>query len=379
MTLDINVSRLNKTFQTENGETVAALCDIDLGVQEGQFYVLVGDSGSGKTTLMRSIAGLEVPDSGEIELRGRSVYSVENKIFVPPQERQIGMVFQSYAIWPHLTVYDNIALPLLYGRHRPPRGEVRARVGEALEIVGLAALADRPAPNLSGGQQQRVALARAIAVSSKLLLMDEPMSNLDARLRNEVRTQIRSIVDHYGTTVVYVTHDQEEAMSLADQMALMRDGTILQRGTPEDLYDRSISREVAEFFGPMNMVAGEVVADGVVRTALGPISAPTAGLIDRAVVVGLRPEKVEVAPRSGESENVFDAVITDRVFLGGVTVHQINLGEVSIRADNAGDFRVGDGVRIRLPSKSLRVFPAARHAVGTDAAADEADAHRIAV
>lgn len=364
MRLDIVVSGLNKSFQTENGEPVAALRDIDLAVEEGQFYVLVGDSGSGKTTLMRSIAGLEVPDSGEIELRGRSVYSLDKAILVPPQERQIGMVFQSYAIWPHLTVYDNIALPLLYGRHRPPRGEVRTRVGEALEIVGLGALADRPAPNLSGGQQQRVALARAIAVSSKLLLMDEPMSNLDARLRNEVRTQIRNVVEHYGTTVVYVTHDQEEAMSLADRMALMRDGTILQRGTPEDLYDRSVSRQVAEFFGPMNLVEGEVIADGVVRTAIGPISVPTAALTDKTVVVGLRPEKVEMVPLPGETENVFDAVVADRVFLGGVKVHQMKIGEVSLRADNAGNYRVGGAVRIRLPSESLRVFPSARPATG---------------
>jgi len=365
MSLDIIVSQLCKSFQTETGAPVAALRDIDLEVEEGQFYVLVGDSGSGKTTLMRSIAGLEVPDSGEIEMRGKTVYSVEKGIFVPPQERQIGMVFQSYAIWPHLTVYDNIALPLLYGRHRPPREEVRTRVGEALEIVGLGALADRPAPNLSGGQQQRVALARAIAVSSKLLLMDEPMSNLDARLRTEVRSQIRKVVDHYGTTVVYVTHDQEEAMSLADEMALMRNGMILQRGTPEDLYDRSNSREVAEFFGPMNLVEGEIVSDGVVRTAFGSIGAPTAGHTSKSVVIGLRPERIELVPQADESENVFDAVIVDRVFLGGVKVHQMKLGDVTLRADNTGDFRVGSEVRIRLPSEDLRVFPSTGAAAET--------------
>ena len=358
MSFDVAASGLWKRFHTEEDDPVVALRNISLDVEPGQFYVLVGDSGSGKTTLLRCVAGLETPDEGDIELRGEMVFSSNGSVYVRTQERQIGMVFQSYAIWPHLTVYDNIALPLLHGRHRPPRSEVRKKVNEALEIVGLSDLGNRPAPNLSGGQQQRVALARAIAVSSKMLLMDEPMSNLDARLRHEVRTQIREVARHYGTTVLYVTHDQEEAMSLADQMALMRHGVILQRGTPEDLYDRSVSREVAEFFGPMNIIEGELAGDGQINTGLGSIEAPTNGLTEKAVVVGLRPEKVQLNPSDANGKNVFDAKIDDRVYLGGVKVYQVKAGDTNFRIDAPDNYNIGETVKIKLPMEAMRVFPA---------------------
>ena len=358
MTADVVVSSLWKTFAGAGSEAVVALRGVSLEIERGQFFVLVGDSGSGKTTLMRSVAGLEVPEAGEVALRGTTVSSAERGIFVPPQERRIGMVFQSYAIWPHLTVYDNIALPLLHGRYRGPREEVDARVRETLDIVGLGALADRPAPNLSGGQQQRVALARAIAVSSSLLLMDEPMSNLDARLRTEVRNQFRSVANHYGTTVLYVTHDQEEAMALADRMALMRDGHILQKGSPEELYDRSASREVAEFFGPMNLLEGEATGAGIVKTAIGEIAVRPDAIPGKSVSVGLRPETVLVDPPREAVENVFEARVLDRMYLGGVKVYEMGISGNAFRVDSDALLNVGATVRVQLPQTSLRVFAA---------------------
>ena len=374
MSADVVVSSLWKTFEGTGGQPVVALRGVSLEIQQGQFFVLVGDSGSGKTTLMRSVAGLEVPESGEIVLRGTTVSSAERDIFVQPQERRIGMVFQSYAIWPHLTVYDNVALPLRHGRHRGPRHEVNARVLEALDIVGLSALADRPAPNLSGGQQQRVALARAIAVSSSLLLMDEPMSNLDARLRNEVRNQFRSVANHYGTTVLYVTHDQEEAMALADQMALMRDGQILQKGSPEELYDRSASREVAEFFGPMNFVEGEAIGSGGVMTAIGPVVLGSKDVPAKNVLVGLRPETMVIDPSPDSEENVFEATVLDRMFMGGIKVYEMSIAGRAFRADSDAVLDVGATVRVQLPVSALRVFPAGNGSADLGGAAAKAGA-----
>ena len=360
MTYDVIGRDLVKDFETEEGGTVHALSNVGFDVEPGHFFVLVGDSGSGKTTLLRCIAGLERPDEGEITLRGATMFSSRNGVFVNPQERGIGMVFQSYAIWPHLTVYENIALPLREGRMRLPKSEVRGRVSDALEIVGLAGLADRPAPNLSGGQQQRVALARAIAVSSSLLLMDEPMSNLDARLREEVRAQIKSVASHFNTTVLYVTHDQVEAMALADQMALMRRGEILQRGTPEDLYERSVSIEVAEFFGPMNMIEGEIAGDGRVETRIGSLHASTNDATAKSVLIGLRPERIRVTPVSTDGPNRFEAIVADRVFLGGTKIYELDCSGVTLRLEAVETLGVGDRIMVDLPSEALRVFPQPR-------------------
>ena len=211
--------------------------------------------------------------------------------------------------------------------------------------------------NLSGGQQQRVALARAIAVSSSLLLMDEPMSNLDARLREEVRAQIKSVVKHYNTTVLYVTHDQVEAMALADQMALMRRGEILQRGTPEDLYDRSASIEVAEFFGPMNLIEGEIVGDGEIKTKIGLMKAATSDCNTKSVLIGLRPERIRVAAPSTDESNRFEAIVTDHVFLGGTKVYELDCGGEKVRLEAVETFGVRDSIVVTFPSEALRVFP----------------------
>ncbi len=242
----IGIRSLTKIFKT-GGEAVRAVDAVDLQVNEKEFFVLLGLSGSGKTTLLRCVAGLEKPEAGEIKLGEEIVSAPERGIFVPPEDRGIGMVFQSYAVWPHMTVFDNVAFPLTDGKRRIPRNAMRDRVMKALGLVQLSAFADRPVPFLSGGQQQRVALARALAVEPKVLLMDEPLSNLDARLREEVRDEIRGLAKKLGITVLYVTHDQVEAMALADRIAVMSGGKILQIGGAEDLYHSPESRSVGEF------------------------------------------------------------------------------------------------------------------------------------
>ena len=247
----ISISELHKEFIVTEGN-VTALNQLNIEVDPGEFFVIVGASGSGKTTLLRSVAGLEKPDSGTINIADRTVYSNNPDIWVPPQDRGFGMVFQSYAVWPHLTVYDNIALPLMEGAQKIPKNNVRARVQQALEMVQLEEQIDRPSTALSGGQQQRVALARAIAVNPSVLLMDEPLSNLDARLREDVRGKIRELAKQLEATVLYVTHDQVEAMAVADKIALMSFGQLLQYGSPIDLYRNPNCPEVAEFFGSVN-------------------------------------------------------------------------------------------------------------------------------
>jgi ABC-type sugar transport system ATPase subunit len=292
----IAIRRLTKQFRATDSE-VTALKSLDVDVAEGEFFVIVGASGSGKTTLLRCVAGLETPEQGEITIDGRVVWSDSPPTWVPTQQRKLGMVFQSYAVWPHLTVYENVALPLAEGAQKVPRHEVDARVREALRLVQLDDLAHRPATLLSGGQQQRVALARAIAVSSRLLLMDEPLSNLDARLREEVRGKIRQLAKRLGSTVLYVTHDQIEAMAMADKIALMRLGELLQVGSPMALYRQPRRALVAEFFGQVNWLQGQVIAPGQVETPLGRlrIDAPTPPG-DR-VLIGFRPGRPHLPGR----------------------------------------------------------------------------------
>jgi ABC-type sugar transport system ATPase subunit len=312
----ISVRRLEKRFHVREGE-VAALRSLDVDVAEGELFVIVGASGSGKTTLLRCIAGLESPDGGEVRIAGEVVSSDNPPTWIPPQRRKLGMVFQSYAVWPHLTVYQNVALPLAEGRQRIPRKDVAARVGEALRLVQLEAQADRPATLLSGGQQQRVALARAIAVNSRLLLMDEPLSNLDARLREEVRGKIRELAKQLGSTLLYVTHDQVEAMAIADKIALMRAGEILQVGAPMEIYANPNRADVAEFFGSVNWLDAKIVAPGIAESAIGPLRLSDCVRPGDELLLGFRPECLSLADRDGLSEiNLLRATLQTSTFLG---------------------------------------------------------------
>lgn len=264
---DVAIRELRKEYGT-----VAAVDGLDLDIADGEFVTLLGPSGCGKTTTLRCLAGLEEPSGGEIRLGGTVVAG--NGTFVPPERRGTGMVFQSYALWPHMTVRGNVGYPLKLARM--PRREVDERVRALLDRVGLGERADRMASALSGGQQQRVALARALANHPQLLLFDEPLSNLDAKLRESMRQEIRRLHDEIGTTSVYVTHDQEEAMVLSDRIAVMNEGRIQQLGTPRDLFTRPANAFVADFMGFENIVTGTVEDPGPDRFTVtvppGPIA-----------------------------------------------------------------------------------------------------------
>ncbi len=357
----ISITALHKEFIVTEGN-VTALNQLNIEVDPGEFFVIVGASGSGKTTLLRSVAGLEKPDSGTINIADRTVYSNNPDIWVPPQDRGFGMVFQSYAVWPHLTVYDNIALPLMEGAQRIPKNNVRARVQQALEMVQLEEQIDRPSTALSGGQQQRVALARAIAVNPSVLLMDEPLSNLDARLREDVRGKIRELAKQLEATVLYVTHDQIEAMAVADKIALMSFGQLLQYGSPIDLYRNPNCPEVAEFFGSVNWLPGELVstADNIVKTKIGNFSVSNCDHTRKDVWLGVRPEHLNFSEESfdGQTGHI-QAGLRNSTFLGDQYIFEA-LAE-SIKLD--GKSRIapklqGDKLHIAIEPLDIMVFPA---------------------
>ena len=272
----IHVKDLQKSFAGARGE-VRALRGVSFEVGKGELFTLLGPSGCGKTTTLRCIAGLEEPLSGEIVIEGQAVYSAAAGIFVPPEKRNIGMVFQSYAIWPHMTVFQNVAYPLA---KESSRAEIAERVDRILDRLSLGPLSDRLAPNLSGGQQQRVALARALVAQPHVLLLDEPLSNLDAKLREQMRFELKTLQESFGITTVYVTHDQEEALALSDRIGLMHEGALIEVGSPSDLYLRPAHRVTADFLGTANFVSAQVERNGsqpwdemLVATSIGSFSA----------------------------------------------------------------------------------------------------------
>src|SRR5918992_1226677 len=328
----ISIRRLQKSFQAQQGQ-VNALKGIDLEGSEGEFCVLLGPSGCGKTTTLRCVAGLERPDGGEIEISGRLVNSPRSRIFVPAERREIGMVFQSYAIWPHMNVFQNVAFPLTQGRKRHTKTEVADKVRSALKRVQLDGLEDRPATDLSGGQQQRVAMARAMVTEPKILLMDEPLSNLDARLREQMRVELRKITKAIGVTTLYVTHDQAEALSLGDKVCVMNQGEILQMASPHEIYARPISLFVAQFVGEMNFVNGNVTGPAIVESAVGSITAalPNGVNVGAPVTLAIRPEHVNLHPVSNQAATV-RGKITTKNYLGDATLLEVDINGVTLLA-----------------------------------------------
>ena len=247
----ISIDALEKSYR-DGDRTIPAVRNVSFEVGRGEIYTLLGPSGCGKTTIVRCLAGLETPDGGEIRVGGRPVFSKMAGIDLPPMHRNVGMVFQSYALWPHMTVFENVAFPMRFGPEKISRSAVKSRVMAALEMVQMKEFADRPAPMLSGGQQQRVSLARALVYEPDVLLLDEPLSNLDARLRVQTRSLLRSLIKRLEISTLCVTHDQEEALAFSDRIAVIRNGRILQSGPPKAIYEEPSDIDVANFLGEMN-------------------------------------------------------------------------------------------------------------------------------
>ncbi|MGH7848326.1 MAG: ABC transporter ATP-binding protein [Candidatus Binatia bacterium] len=318
----LSVLDLRKSFTTGGGG-VQAVRGISFEVAEGEFYTLLGPSGCGKTTSLNCIAGLERPDAGEIIMGGQTVYCGRDGVLVPAHRRGIGMVFQSYAIWPHMTVFDNVAFPLVHGRHSTRKADVEERVKAALSLVRLEEFAQRPAPFLSGGQQQRVALARALVQEPKLLLLDEPLSNLDAKLREEMRLELRQLVKRLNITTIYVTHDQVEALSMSDRIALLFDGLIVQEGAPREIYGSPKNTFVAGFIGKINFMRGRVLKAssngeaGKVETAIGTLRCHAIkSHAGEDVLLAIRPENISVRKERFDQENDLEAVVEVIAFMG---------------------------------------------------------------
>jgi iron(III) transport system ATP-binding protein len=354
----INIRGLQKTFRAHQGR-VEALKKIDLDVGEGEFCVLLGPSGCGKTTTLRCVAGLERPDEGEIDIGGRLVNSSTRNVYVPTEKRDIGMVFQSYAIWPHMSVFQNVAFPLTQGQKRFSKSVVTEKVRNALKRVQLDGLEDRPATDLSGGQQQRVAMARAMVTEPKILLMDEPLSNLDARLREQMRVELKKITKAIGVTTLYVTHDQAEALSLGDRVCVMNRGEILQIASPNDVYARPVNLFVAQFVGEMNFVKGAVTGPGQVESPIGKfsVSIPAGVNLGAAVTLAIRPEHVNL-----HADSKADAVhgkVTSKNYLGDAALLEVEVNGISLIAKLAGDsdLVIGQQATVELPSHRWQVFP----------------------
>ncbi len=339
------------------------LRDIDLAIEPGEFFALLGPSGSGKSTLLRVLAGFARPQAGRVLVDGADVSGV------PPWQRDIGMVFQHYALWPHLTVHDNVAFGL-EERHLP-NNVIERKVAAVLELVGLKELSSRRPSQLSGGQQQRVALARTIAIEPKVLLLDEPLSNLDAKLRVHMRMELLALQRKLGVTTIFVTHDQEEALSISDRVAVLEAGVIQQVGTPVELFDHPVNRFIANFVGTANMFAGTLKpgADGMVfeSAALGTLllrGAPTA--LAGAVEIAFRPHAVTLAEAGTAHDGGLiwlKGRVAAREFLGEFIRYVVTVGTSEIVADqahytDARKFEPGEALDLGIQPEQIRVLPA---------------------
>jgi iron(III) transport system ATP-binding protein len=334
---------------------VAAVNHVWLEVKQGEILTLLGPSGCGKTTTLRCIAGLERPDEGDVIIDGKTMFS---QGFVPPSKREIGMVFQNYAVWPHMRVFDNVAYGLKI--QKLPKNVIKKKVAETLESLGLTGLEGRFPGQLSGGQQQRVALARALVGNPKVLLLDEPLSNLDAKLREKMRFEIKSLVRRMGITSVYVTHDQAEAMVISDRVSVMNAGDIVQVGTPEEIYKKPANRFVADFIGTTNFIPGEIsellkerelvyVHAEFGQKMLCKIPDPAMASTNNKVNISIRPEDIEVftEPREGK-DNLFKGTIMHRAYLGNFLYLFVNIDSTMIRVQAPYDMTQKEGEELFL-------------------------------
>jgi len=350
------------TYRSQRAEH-QAVRGVSFEVGKGQFYTLLGPSGCGKTTTLRCVAGLERPDAGQIVIGEETVFDAATGAWVAPNHRNIGMVFQSYAIWPHMTVFDNVAFPLRYQKPKPGRAAIREKVLNALALVQLDGLQDRPAPFLSGGQQQRLALARALVAEPRVLLLDEPLSNLDAKLREEMRGELRELVKRLDVTTLFVTHEQIEALTMSDTIAVMKDGRIVQEGDPAAIYGAPGGTFVADFIGKTNFLKARIVAregaDGTfvrVETPIGTLTCRAAddALEGDAVTITVRPENVLLRDRDhAAAENAVAGEVEHLVYLGNMLDCLVRIGEERIRVQlhPAHALACGDTVMLHFPAE----------------------------
>lgn len=346
----IKIRHLSKFYKTDRGP-VKAVIDLSLDVDRGTFYTLLGPSGCGKTTTLRCVAGLENPESGEIYIDDKLVVSPEKKQFVPPHKRNIGMVFQSYAIWPHMDVFANVAFPLSQGKQKFAKDVIREKVAKALNLVRLGGLEKRPSTQLSGGQQQRLALARALVNEPKLLLLDEPLSNLDAKLREEMRVEIKDLVRRLGITTLYVTHDQLEALAMSDTVNIMNNGELIQTDSPMNIYRRPKNKFVASFIGASNILEGTIEAYsgpktiGKINTTFGSFSCWLPDGVkqsDKVFLMG-RPEDIELyTEKPPFSDNIVEGEVKSVLFLGDSIDCRITVQDKPMHLKLAHDAKIGE-------------------------------------
>jgi iron(III) transport system ATP-binding protein len=356
--ISLQLNNVTKTFKTPGGGITTAVNSLDLSIESGKFVTLLGPSGCGKTTTLRMIAGFEVPDSGQILIDNKDV------TYLPPNERGLAMVFQSYALFPHLTVAENIAYGLKI--RKIAAAEIKQRVDNVLELVDLVGMGERFPNQLSGGQQQRVALARAIILRPKVLLFDEPLSNLDAKLREDMRERIRNLQQQLKITAVYVTHDQIEAMTMSDVIVVINKGMVEQIGDPFEIYERPVSKFVADFIGRVNLLEANLVKAGKDELLLdlygNEITVTSFAKTAQRMLLVVRPEKVKLLTDGETNDPFIEGKISKKVYVGqhieytikldsGVEIFVIALGQ-------KGTFEVGDSVRVGLKMDALHAVPA---------------------
>jgi len=364
----LRVDGLTKVFDNSTDQIAGGIREANFTLESGTFFTLLGPSGCGKTTTLRCIAGLETPDAGVIAVESRTLFDAKARLNVPVEQRAVGMVFQSYAIWPHMTVAENVAFPFTVSKlRRYSKAEIEEGVRRALAIVDLDGFQQRPSTRLSGGQQQRVALARAIVHEPRLLLLDEPLSNLDAQLRDEMRSELKRLQSKIGITTVYVTHDQSEALALSDRIAVIDRGHISQIGSPQDIYFRPANPFVARFVGATNLLTGRLIGSANGRAAvevLGgkQIQCLVPGGIDdpSAVSVSIRPESIQLVARSAgaatDGANCLAGRISGVTFLGAARRVDVESDGVNLQVTTPADMPLpadGEVLLIFAPERTV--------------------------